>query len=64
MLLLVAAPEAMAAEENLQVVDGFQRRRGDAHRATVADAAEVQVGELAVVEAGLRMAGGRQPDAV
>ncbi|MCY1537143.1 hypothetical protein D9M68_726290 [compost metagenome] len=63
-LLLVAAPEAMAAEENLRVVDGFQRRRGDAHGTAVAAAAEIEVGELAVVEAGLEMGGGRKPDAM
>jgi len=62
--LPAAAPQAVAAQEDLQVEDAFQRRRGDPYRRTVADPAQVEAGEGAVVEAGLRPAGGRQAYAV
>ncbi|MNE53897.1 hypothetical protein D3C80_1486490 [compost metagenome] len=63
-LLVVTTPQAVAAQQDLHVVDGFQRRRGDAHGGAVADPAEVETGELAVVEAGLGTPFHRQADAV
>ncbi len=62
--LPAAAPQAVAAQEDLQVEDALQRRRGDPYRRAVADPAQVEAGEGAVVEAGLRPAGGRQAYAV
>lgn len=62
--LLMAAPQAVAAQQNLQVVDGFQGRRGYTHAAAVTDAAQVEAGKLAVIEAGLGAAGLGQANAV
>src|SRR5690606_9664031 len=64
MLFAAPTPQAMAALQQLQVVDGFQRRRGDMHAAAITEPAEVELAELAVAEAGLGMASAWQLDAV
>ncbi len=64
MLLPTAAPQAVAALQQLQVIDGFQRRRADVHAAAVADLAQIELAEGAVIEARLRVTGARQPNAV
>ncbi|MNV84950.1 hypothetical protein D3C71_1788640 [compost metagenome] len=64
MLLAMAAPQAMALEQHLQVKNGFQRRRGHPHAAAVTDTAQVQAGEFAVIETGLRATAAGQADAM
>ena len=63
-LLAAAAPQAVAAQQDLQVVEAFQRRRGDLHPPAVADLAQVQAAERAVVQAGFRLPAAGQTDAM
>jgi hypothetical protein len=58
------APQAVAALQQLQVKDGFQRRRGDMHAPAIADLAEIEFAELAVAQARLRAARARQTNAM
>ncbi|MNI41934.1 hypothetical protein D3C73_962010 [compost metagenome] len=64
MLLAVPTPQAVAAQQHLQVIDALQRARGDSHTGAVADTAQVEAGELAMIETGQRAAGARHEDAV
>ncbi|MNP20698.1 hypothetical protein D3C76_1132820 [compost metagenome] len=52
----------MATQQDLQVKDVFQGRRHHPHFATVADPAQVEAGELAMIEARLGMPVTRQAD--
>jgi hypothetical protein len=63
-LVVAAAPQAVTLEQYLQVVDGFQRVRGDPRTAAIADPTQIQAGEFAVTEAGRHAALTRQLDAM
>ena len=62
--LAATAPQAVTLQQHLQMVDGLQRWRGDAHAATVADATQIETGETAMAEAGGRAAAAGQANAV
>jgi hypothetical protein len=51
-------------QQDLQVVNGFQRRRCHANTAAITDACEIEIGKFAVIETGLRMGGPGQADEV
>ncbi|MNR07057.1 hypothetical protein D3C85_1231600 [compost metagenome] len=64
MFLAVSTPQAIAAQQHLQVIDAVQRTGRHPHTGTVADAAQVEAGELAMVETGQRAAGTGHENAV
>ncbi len=64
MLLAVAAPQAIAAQQHLQVINAVQRTGRNAHTGAVADAAQVEAGELAMIETGQWLARTGHEDAM